>query len=67
MIIVYWLNKNGGWCEVGSSFEYQLKEKQLEAMATFVSGRDVFVSLPTGYGKLAIYALLPMVFDKIKS
>uniref|UniRef100_A0A1X7V9J4 DNA 3'-5' helicase n=1 Tax=Amphimedon queenslandica TaxID=400682 RepID=A0A1X7V9J4_AMPQE len=51
--------------EVGSSFGYQLKEKQLEAMATFLSGRDVFVSLPTGYGKSAIYALLPMVFDEI--
>ena len=29
----------------------ELKAEQLEAMKTFVSGRDVFVVLPTGFGK----------------
>ena len=28
-----------------------LKNEQLEAICEFVSGKDVFVALPTGYGK----------------
>ena len=43
-----------------------LKEKQKEAILTFLSGRDTFMVLPTGYGKSLIYAMLPLVFDKIK-
>ena len=40
-----------------------LKEKQREALLTFLSGRDTFVVLPTGYdGKLLIYAILLLVF-----
>ena len=35
----------------------------MEAILAFVSGRDVFVSLPTGYGKSIHYASLPFVFD----
>ena len=42
---------------------YPLKLKQLEAIKAFISGKDTFVSLPTGYGKSAIYAVLPLVFD----
>lgn len=44
----------------------KLKEKQLEAVSSFVRGHDTFVSLPTGYGKSVIYAILPFVFDKLK-
>jgi len=40
-----------------------LKEKQREALLGFCQGNDVFVSLPIGYGKLLIYALLPLVFN----
>ena len=29
----------------------RIKDKQKEAILTFVSGRDTFVVLPTGYGK----------------
>ena len=36
-----------------------------EAIAAFVSGNDVFVSLPTGYGKSFCYVLLPLVFDEL--
>ena len=36
-----------------------------EAIAAFVSGNDVFVSLPTGYGKSFSYVLLPLVFDEL--
>ena len=40
-----------------------LKPKQLEAVHTFMSGRDTFVSLPTGYGKSVIYAILPLAIN----
>ena len=43
-----------------------LKPKQLEAISAFLSGRDVFVSLPTGYGKSIIFALLPPIFNRIR-
>ena len=36
-----------------------------EAIAAFVSGNDVLVSLPTGHGKLSSYVLLPLVFDEL--
>ena len=29
----------------------QLKDEQVNILCTFVEGRDVFVSLPTGFGK----------------
>ena len=44
----------------------RLKPKQQEVISTFVQGRDVLVSLPTGYGKSIIYAALPFVYDSIK-
>ena len=43
-----------------------LKAKQHEAITSFLSGNDVFVSLPTGYGKSAIYLLMPPIFDRVK-
>lgn len=43
-----------------------LKIKQREAIETFVAGRDLIVTLPTGYGKSIIYAILPTLFDKIR-
>ena len=36
-----------------------------EAIAAFVSGNDVFVSLPSRYGKSFCYVLLPLVFDEL--
>ena len=39
----------------------QLKHKQSEAVKEFVSGRDVFMSLPTGSGKSLCYAVLPAI------
>ena len=44
----------------------QLKPKQSEAVKAFVEGRDVFVSLLTGYRKSIIYGILPIVYDKIR-
>ena len=42
----------------------QLKDKQLEAVQEFAKGQDIFISLPTGYGKSIIYGILPVLFDK---
>lgn len=39
---------------------------QIEAIDAFVSRQDTFVSLPTGYGKSAIFATLPLVFVKLR-
>ena len=39
-----------------------LKEKQLEAIVSFLQDNDMFVALPTGYGKSLIYAVLPYSF-----
>ena len=43
-----------------------LKTKQQEAIKAFMNGKDVFVTLPTGYGKSLIYLLLPLIFDRVK-
>ena len=43
----------------------RLKEKQLEAITSYIQGNDTFVSLPTGYGKSIIFGVLPLVFDKM--
>ena len=41
-----------------------LKPGQVQAVAEFVRGRDVFVSLPAGYGKSPIYGILPEVIKR---
>lgn len=46
------------------SFE-ELKDEQMEAIKAFVSGNDVFISLPTGYGKSLCYQILPITFDAL--
>ena len=42
-----------------------LKDKQCKAEWHFYHGNDVFDSLPMGYEKSVIYAILPSVFDDI--
>ena len=44
----------------------ELKDKQLEAIRAFLNGHDVFLSVPTGYGKSIVYGILPFVFDIMK-
>ena len=34
-------------------------------MRSFISGKDTFVILPTGYGKSIIYGILPLMFDYV--
>jgi superfamily II DNA helicase RecQ len=42
-----------------------LKKEQLEAVLSLVAGKDVFVSLPTGFGKSLCFAILPGVFNTL--
>jgi bloom syndrome protein len=49
--------------EAAKEMNISLKEKQEEAIAAFVGGRDTFVSLPTGYGKSIIYGILPVMYN----
>lgn len=45
---------------------HHLKEKQRDAVRSFMEGNDVFVALPTGYGKSVVFAILPGAFDRYK-
>lgn len=40
-----------------------LKEDQSTAITKYLQGNDVFVTLPTGYGKSVCYACLPKAYD----
>ena len=44
-----------------------VKPEQEIALLSFLRGQDVFVSLPTGYGKSLCYAALPAAFDSLKN
>ncbi|KAL4236165.1 hypothetical protein ACF0H5_004551 [Mactra antiquata] len=48
------------------TFDYSLvlKPKQIECFIYILSGRDVIVNLPVGYGKSLIYQLLPGIMKK---
>ena len=53
--------------EAASSYGYpDLKPEQKRVLKSFIEGKDVFVSLPTGYGKSLCYALLPSIFNTKK-
>lgn len=43
----------------------ELKKEQLEAIEKLVAGKDVFVALPTGFGKSLCFAVLPSVFNTL--
>ena len=45
----------------------RLKDEQKDAILAFASGRDVFVSLPTGYGKSICYSCLPGLFSRLRT
>jgi len=44
----------------------ELKPCQQSAVKSFVLGQDLFLSLPTGYGKSFCYSSLPWVYDCLK-
>ena len=43
-----------------------LKPEQETIVREFLSGKDVFAALPTGYGKSLCYACLPFAFDNMR-
>ena len=43
-----------------------IKSKQHDAILSYLSGSDTLVVLPTGYGKSLIYAVLPLVYNKLR-
>lgn len=45
----------------------QLRPEQRDAIVAFVRRQDVFVSLPTGYGKTLCFVALPWTFDRLKA
>ena len=50
--------------EAAKSLGYDhLKPEQERVLSEFMSGKDVFVALPTGYGKSLCYAALAPAFD----
>ncbi len=51
---------------VALEHEYILLSKQEEAILAFLQNQDVFISLPTGYGK-SLCSLLPPIYDKLKN
>lgn len=50
---------------VKTQFNIVLKEKQQAALEAIISKKDVFCCLPTGYGKTAIFTVLPSVHKKV--
>ena len=43
----------------------KLFSKQFEALKTFVSGTDVFLNLPTGFGKSLVFQMAPLVHAEL--
>ena len=58
---------NEAIAEVCVSFDYELRQEQTEAIRTIVSGKNCIVTLPTGFGKSEIYALAPLVMDRVNN
>ena len=52
--------------KAAGSLGYTLKPEQKQALLKFVGGQDVFVSLPTGFGKSLCYILFPRIFDLLR-
>ena len=45
----------------------QMREKQKEAVLAILGGKDIFICLPTGYGKTIITAVLPRALDSLRT
>ena len=54
-------------CNCARRYGYQsLKPEQKSAVIAFMEGNDVFITLPTGFGRSLCYFCLPSVFDALK-
>ena len=42
------------------------REEQMDALKAFLRGQDVFVNLPTGFGKSAIFQAAPFCWDFLR-
>ena len=51
-------------CCIGKG-DFTLKAEQLDAIKCIYDGRDVFLWLPTGFGKSICYETLPFVFNYV--
>ena len=49
---------------VKKTFGHYPKPQQVTAINSFVCGKDIFIALPTGFGKTTCYGALPYIFDK---
>ena len=52
--------------EAAIDFAVKKADDQLAAIQAFVEGNDVFVALPTGFGKSYCFGPLPLVFDHMR-
>ena len=43
-----------------------LMKEQLHALRSFLSGRDLYFSAPTGFGKSLIFQSLPVLYDTMQ-
>lgn len=44
----------------------KLKPEQEKCVRAFLDGNDIFICLPTGYGKSLCFAMLPHIFDHLR-
>ena len=53
--------------DAASYFGVNFKEEQRQAIKYFLSGKDTFVILPTGFGKSLCYQCLPIAIGSHES
>ena len=49
--------------ETAATLGFTLNKEQEKVIVAFTQGHDVFVALPTGFGKSLYYCCLPYVFE----